>query len=262
MQVYTGGSVVEFALPFELSLPSAASYTLKDELGNAVAADVVVPVYADDTFLTLTIPAEYNMLAGKDRSLRSLTLTVTNDSGGSVEIRQDYVIVSHLDLAVPAQSFQTIGESALNAMDVPSIEQLEAAPDYVKRKALIEAAKRISSLPFDMSSQRDGQRIITDFFSYTDDEIDLQAMTTEQWASLDAKFKEALVKAQLVEANDILGGNPIEDQRRAGLLSHTVSESKHMYRTGKPIQMAVGNRAMRYLSGYIKTGGAMRVGRG
>jgi hypothetical protein len=85
-------------------------------------------------------------------------------------------------------------------------------------------------------------------------------LTAAEIEALPALFLQALRMAQIAESDSILGGDPVGELRREGLMSKTVGESSQMYRPGKPLVMPVSDRAMRYLAGYVRR--SLVVGRG
>lgn len=86
-----------------------------------------------------------------------------------------------------------------------------------------------------------------------------QDLSATELTQLPAELRRQLMQAQLIEADDILGGNPIERQRLAGLLSHSAGESTHFYRTTKPLDLPVNRKTAQALWGIINY--AVRIGR-
>ena len=68
---------------------------------------------------------------------------------------------------------------------------------------------------------------------------------------IDSDLLAAIAKAQIAEADFMMGGDTVEDKRRTGLMSETVGESSNMFRPGKPLVLAGSEKALRYLTGYI-----------
>lgn len=76
-------------------------------------------------------------------------------------------------------------------------------------------------------------------------------LTPELWAELQPWQREALIRAQVIEANFLLSGNTVEKQRYSGLMSHSAGESAHFYRAGRPLELPVCRAAANALKGII-----------
>lgn len=76
-------------------------------------------------------------------------------------------------------------------------------------------------------------------------------LTPELWEKIKPWQRDALIRAQLIEANYLLSGNTPEKQRISGLLSHSAGESAHFYRTSKPLDLPVSRETAKSLKGII-----------
>lgn len=76
-------------------------------------------------------------------------------------------------------------------------------------------------------------------------------LTPELWAELKPWQQEALIRAQVIEANFLLSGNTVEKQRYSGLLSHSAGESAHFYRSFKPFEGPVSKATLNALKGIV-----------
>ena len=73
-------------------------------------------------------------------------------------------------------------------------------------------------------------------------------------------FQNALRRAQLYEADQILKGDPVGDKRRAGVVSETIGEAKMFFNARPPLRLALCVQAMETLSPYLHS--SRRIGRG
>lgn len=77
---------------------------------------------------------------------------------------------------------------------------------------------------------------------------------------LSEQQRQQLIEAQLIEADFLLGGNPIEQRRRMGLMSDSSGESAHFFRPTKPVVLAVCRDAALALAPYVRF--SAELGRG
>lgn len=76
-------------------------------------------------------------------------------------------------------------------------------------------------------------------------------LTPELWEKLKPWQREALIRAQVIEANFLLSGLTPEKQRLSGLLSHSAGESAFFFRTSKPLDLSVCRDTAKALKGII-----------
>jgi hypothetical protein len=77
-------------------------------------------------------------------------------------------------------------------------------------------------------------------------------MTEDLFAQYPEAFREALKRAQVVEANQILTGDGYASRRKAGLMSESVGESSMMFKAGvRPLDLGISREALDYLTGFL-----------
>lgn len=248
MNIYGDQSIVSATLTY---VPPAASgialssatYRLLDDVGTElIAATALTPA---NNAVTVQIAAVNNTLPQDAvRAGRVIEVTMTLSNGEKRYETYHYAIAREETLTVPDVSFQTYMEAMMIAVDMPSMPGWDAADKNTRRNALAEAAERLGRLRFVV----DGAEITS-----------IRDMAPSDFDLLSARFLIALRKAQVMEANIILGGDPVEDHRRDGIMSKTVGESSQMFRPGTPLVLAASARSMRYLTGYVRVG--MSIGR-
>jgi len=249
MNVYSGGSIVVLVIPLtdqngRALSPTEAnlSFVVHDETEGEITQVTPISVvgYAQhDTQVTIVVDATINDLGTATKGMRSITVSTLEDDGsrGSVVFR--YALRGSEPLVVGENSYQKFNAAALLTLEMPELTGWDFATDLRKEAAMIEAYNRIGMLRFTV----DGVDI-----------IGLNELTTDEFDELSVIFIAALKKAQLSEADIVLGGDPISAKREEGLLSDSVGESAIMFRPGKPLLMSVNRRSLNYLSGFVSYG--------
>jgi len=261
MNVYLSNAAVSITVPYQDSLgnavtPTAVSYRVLDGQGQEVIASTLHSGFTPgDTEITIEVDASNNLLdVGELRDLRVVEVIMTT-ANGEVINSGSYLIEATDTLEVMTNTFQSFGSAVLVAMEIAGIDAWSVAAERSQKTALINAFHAISNLSFYVTSG-DAQ----DRLSSSVEIRDIKSLTAEELAALPEDFLVALKRAQIIEANAQLGGDPIGDKRRDGLMSETVGESSNMYRPGKPLLLPVSDDTMRALSRYVSN--ARRLGRG
>lgn len=244
--------VDEAGAPYDAT---AVSYRVLNEAGTVIVNPTVVnPWVSGSPSVTVTVPSGSNaLLVDTKRGLRVVEFTLTTAAGTRL-LTDTYLIEAIEPLTVPDNTFQTLAAAELLATELPKLDGWSAAARADKVAALMQARIDISALPF--------RYTFADPMSHVEPEFgvdDLKLLSEAEWNALSDEFKTALYRAQVYQANDILGGDPYEARRRQGLMSETIAESSMMFRPGTPLKMPVCERAMRELSKYLVR--RARVGR-
>jgi hypothetical protein len=273
MDAFLHGTEVKLVVPLtdavgnQLSV-SAIEYRVVDQLGvELVPKTTVTGFVADATTATITVLVASNTLpVGAARALRQVDLYCTV-GGNIVLLTAAYAITQPDVLVVGVNSFQSYAAAQFIALDIPNIAGWDGASDAQRTAALIDAREHVCQLSFQRLNQRFGQNSLdylpegtrdvgSNMFGFTGD---LKQLTPAQFTGLPPEFLAALYKAQVAEANVILGGDPVEAKRLDGLLLDSVGESRQMFRPGKPLQLPVSRRALAYLSQFVTF--SKRIGR-
>lgn len=216
---------------------------------------------------SVTIPAELNTIVALDpdsiegedvdvvsvRELRTVEFRLKL-VGGNVVLRKVVYALEPSDVLITGlNSFQTYSEAELVALSIPSLPGWEGADEQARIAALIEARLRINRLQFrDVSRGQNhlgGELLVGD----------LSLLAPRDFKNLSARLRAALCKAQVAEADTLLGGDPESERRRSGLVHETVGESAQTWRASKPLELPVSRKALSYLSGFITM--SRKVGR-
>lgn len=255
----SGNSVkIRFDAP-ALSGEISASYRIYDQHGRDLSGNIPVEVFADDEFVDIVIDDTYNTLSGFERkALRIVQLEMTDEGDDRSIQERRYAVIASSDLFVPSEALITLAEAELLLLDVPNVTAFAEATPVEKRKAIIEASRRICGLLFNPEKVFGRDSAFADFPAASRS-LDLESMSPIDYRMLPPKFLEDLAVAVVYEADDVLGGDPIDAARRSGLVAERVGESSVTYRQGIPTQEQAGSRAFRVLGRY--TTRSYRLGR-
>lgn len=242
-----------------------------------------------DTSVIITVSASVNAIAEvpldaditsgqidtfNTRETRTVELYCVTSIGNTILIKSSYGLEHPDPLRVGINSFQTLPQAELISLDVYGTLGWDSAGDQDKIAALIQARSHICQLNFWLlnSNINWGQdslnfvpegSVVSPYAGSSSPFIfngNLGLLTPIQYGRLPGRFKSALRLAQVAEADSILGGDPVDARRREGLLLESIGESKQMFRTGKPLDLPVSKRALRYLSAFVTF--SKRLGRG
>lgn len=258
METFADGTQVEVVIPLvdrggNAFDAASVSYRVIDQAG----AELIAPTNSathqpGDETVTVLVPAPNNTLPlGAIRGVRSIELTCSV-AGNTVQLSYAYLIDSATPLVTGLNSFQTLEQAKLSAMDVFHMDGWRAATDDQRIAALVEARVKIALLNL---------RGVTQAQSSLDYRVPaLLELTQAQFIALPEEFIKALQMAQVVEANDILGYSDSTSQKRhEGLMLDTIGEVKQMFRSGKPLELPICKAALSYLAKY--TSFSLRIGR-
>lgn len=279
MDVFLAGTGVALDVPLtdnsgNAIAVTAVQYRVIDENGNELAPrQDLIGFVPEGAVATVPVTALMNTLAtGVMRSLRQVELFCTVD-GNTTLLTAAFVVAQSEVLEVGVNSFQTYAQAQFTALSLPNIPAWDTASADERLAALIEARTHIVQLSFTQlnSNVNWGQdslnyipegTYLTEFVGDSNMFMfngNLELLRPDQFAKLPTKFIDVLKKAQVAEANSILGGDSVDQKRRDGLVLDTIGESKQMFRSSKPLELPVCRRALGYLSYFISF--AKRIGR-
>lgn len=260
MQSYLANQPVNVTIPLIDSSGVAisalsVSYRLIDQNETELIPKTSFGAFAEgDTSVTIAISDLLNAIeVGDTKALRVIELYPVTEVG-SMKIEYGYFIEAEEVLVEGVNSFQNYNKAIFSSYEIPNIEGWGAASKQDRIAALISARRSIGHLRFRYALDA-YQNIVDNTVGFSD----LSLATPEQWLSMPKEFREAVCRAQILEADSMLGGDEIGDIRRAGLMSKTVGEAKQFFRTTKAIESIVCKRAMKELSKYVLT--AIRLSR-
>lgn len=267
MQVYRAGVSAEITVEAQdeqgsAILPTSATFVVTDEAGAEVASGAA-DISTGAAVITLT-PTQMALADGALRGARTVTVDFATDAG-TVANSETFLIEAARTLEILRNTFQTFAQAELTASELPTLTSWSIKTDYEKRQALVGAYHNIVKLRFTVDrpdqqnrivdrlwgSEYDGGRIVNEI-------SDITELTAAEFARLPTHFVQAIYRAQVAEAEVLLGGDVVGEQRRMGLMSHTIGEVSQMFRPGKPVLGPVSPEALHHLAGYVRTGGRVR----
>lgn len=205
------------------------------------------------------------------RESRTVELFCTDATGNTVLLTKTYALEPAETLIAGLNSFQSFSQAELVAMDIPQLTGWNTSNEKDRIAALIEARLQICQLRFNIinSNVNWGQ----DNLNYVPEGAyptpyagmfmfngNLALITPSNFVKLPPRFKLALCRAQVAQADAVLGGDPVDVRRKEGLILESIGEVKQMFRGGKPLDLPVSKRALKYLSPFVSF--SQRIGRG
>lgn len=271
MNVFLAATDVTLSVPLTDTDGNALSVTaVQYRVTNAdgleiIALTALVGFVSLAAKAVIVVPAASNTPpSGTSRALRHVELRCQVGLN-VVTLSTDYVVESGEQLEIGVNSFQSLTQANFNAALIPNLIGWDSAATAQRVAALIDARLHICQLNFGSLNSnaiwgQDSLSFVPEG-AYSTGVVragssfawggDLTFVSAEQFVKLPDIFIKALTRAQIAEADAILGGDPIEQKRRAGLMLDTIGESKQMYRAGKPLELPVSRRALSYLSMFV-----------
>jgi len=233
--------------------PSAANWVLFDEDGAEVTSGSVVDPNPVSKKIVITITGEHNV-APVSTAARELVVTFTVP-GGVVEQREIYLIQRSSPLGVMENSFVTYPEAlALRQGFGGMFAGWDTSDKSAQCAALIHAYSNLAQLTYKVgwsdSSRYAGYENGADRFCGRVIK-NISLLDQSEFQDLPSNFRKALKRAQIVEADTLLGGDTLASRRRDGVISETIGESSMMFSTKPYLELPVCRAAYRELNGYI-----------
>jgi hypothetical protein len=221
--------------------PVSATYALSDRTGEIATAQPVDLIGFE--VAQLTVPAINNQLAaGTQLGYRQVDITAEDDTGKTHSFAMVYVLRSRDNLVPGVNSFADMPDLIVTSVDMIYLSAFHNASDDERVSALIQAWNNLGQLPVQLEDLQG-----TDSY----DKGSTRELIDADIAQLQPKTYQRLLRAQIIEADDVLGGNPIEARRRLGLISDSAGESAHFFRTAKPLNLPCCRAAIDELRGIV-----------
>ena len=295
MEIYLTGTDVSLTVPMNdrngnaLDVTSISYEVVNQNNLTLVSSTPLAGFTTSDANAAIVVPATFNIIAEvpstitsnqidtfNTREIRTVKLYCLLSSNNTITLTVSYVLEHSDPLRVGINSFQTLPLGELTAMDIPNITGWAGASDQDKISAMVAARNHICQLNFWLLNSntnwgQDNLNFVPDG-SYVSPYVsagnnsmfifngNLGLLTPTQYAALPARFQTALRLAQVAEADSLLGGDPLAQRRQDGLLLESVGDVKQMFRAGKPLDLPVSKRSLRYLSAFVTM--TKRIGRG
>lgn len=260
MHAYLAGNTVALTIPLldeqgAVVEATAVDYEVIDHLGTVLVARGALSGFtapADEVIVTVS-GANNALLSGEVRGGRTVRLYCTA-AGGTVYLTSSYVIEAAEVLVEGDNSFQSLSRAELTAFGLANLPGWVSATRAQKVSAMLEAHRTICQLRYRYVFDNWQDRVEKTFGV-----ADMSLLSPAEFVALPEEFRDALRLAQVVQAEDVLNGNPNATLREEGIMSQTVGESSQMFRPGKPVTLPICREAYKYLAKYVVT--SVRVGR-
>lgn len=216
--------------------PISASYAVYDDEGAEVVASTSLDLSGSPRQALVELTEANNDIGQNSRAFRRLVLTYSDDLN-EFEKEISFILESTGVVKMGENSFGTYGAMILLAQNIVRLDAFHEASITEQRAALINAWYNIGDVPIT------GLNL--------DAEYGTRDLTSELLGQISASNLDRLRRAQIIEADFILGGNPVEDRRRTGMISDSASESAQFFRTSKPLELPVCKAAANALRGLV-----------
>lgn len=261
--IYDAGSkvTVSVAAPVDgagaVVATTGVEYAIFDQTRATILARGALAGYTSgDAAASVVIAATENELAaGAERELRRIEVYFLVAAGDERLVSTTYIIQSASPLTMMVNTFQVLDEAELTALEFPSLEGWAMATDQQKIAALTSAHDNMCRLSYKYLTEADQQAldITTDQDRWGRPYYYVPSMkhaTEDTWDEFSADFKRALRRAQVVEADILLAGDPVGDKRRQGIITETIGESKVFLSSRPALQLPVNRATLEQLRGY------------
>jgi hypothetical protein len=276
MDFFLAGTAVECVIPIRLigADPVAqVDYRVLNQDDVELAPRQPVTNYAGGKTVTIDVPASLNVMGAAStqdtiptREARVIELYVMFAGAGNQVVQTYAYGLEPVAVLVPGvNSFQTYAQAQLMAAEIPGTPGWDAATDEERYAAMIEARWHLvklsyyllnsninfgqDSLNFVPEGVYQSKYVATNGLFMFDGNLEL--LNAEQFAALPERFKGALRKAQVAEADYILSGDAELDKRLAGLTSDAIGQTRQSYRSTKPLDLPCCKRALSYVSYFV-----------
>lgn len=236
---------------------TTAGWELFDERGTSITSGTVAG-YAGGA-VTFDVAAEHLTLAdGETSSGRELVVTL-DTAEGDIEIRDYFIVVSRNPLAIAQNSFVTYPEALRFRAEFGSLNGWDANARDRHMSALAEAYRRLCRMSFKVpGANMDGTNVNkANYGTGTDSgwawgsRVRVSTLDQAGFEALPPKFQHAIKRAQLAEADVILGGDPIGDRRKAGMISETIGESSGFFQSRPYLNLPISRQAYEEVKRYV-----------
>ena len=208
--------------------------------------------------ITLTIAGINNTVSGTVDEPRLVEVDVVDATLTNVtRYTSEYIVTPDApSLVVMKNSFVTYTDAIVVARDLGAdLTYWSGATQEARIAAMKRAYTTLSRLRFSVLDDLDNE-----FYkdraghglNIEQDIGQIYDLTEAEFNTLKPDFIAAVRRAQVVEADQCLGGESSSSLRDSGIWSERTGEDTTTYRPGKPINMIASAKALRYLTGYIK----------
>ena len=239
---------------------TAAFMKMFDDVGVSLASGLVDVTNAGDD-VTFTISAAALTLNPLVTSAgRELVVDLATTGLGSVELRDFFLITANNPVVKRTNSVMSYPEALSLRQSFGSVMSGwdEAENHDARMAALIHAHLNLSRITYAVymagsgePSNFAGYGVGSDNIFSGRNRVSLVGITQEKFDALPSAFMLALKRAQMVEANVILGGDAITSKRLSGIISESIGESSMFLQSRPALKLPISQQAFDILKPYI-----------
>ncbi|PHM52403.1 hypothetical protein [Xenorhabdus hominickii] len=276
LNVIKSGSASDITVTFDALDVASVSYSVYDATGKLIAENQPITINSGVLFVSFSVSGDLNTLTdGKQKDMRRIVVRSETETGRVSETEQFYAVIASFDLVVPSQSFISLMEAKLAAMDMYEADAFLMLNDHTQRQALIEATSRLKAMSFslkriykisDYEYDRPQNILVANtlpFYlagDFKSDIIDFTELTEDEFKVLPDYFTKDLAQACMIEAVATVKTDGAADAREDGLLSESIGETTNMYRSGRSATKTLSRKTWRLVARY--TDNVIRLRRG
>lgn len=261
---FESNQTVNMTFSVDMLTVDTLTYSVFDNAGNTLLSEQPATLDSDYS-VQVAIPAEVNQIGDADRALRRVKLKATTGTT-TVEFENVYVLLNNFELAVFEQSFATLDDAAMYAIDMVKGDVILNMSPVQLRRLLIEATVRLKQMPFsirrifgvdydDYDRPMNMLNVHNVYWGqegqYRMDLIDWSKMSPELYAGLPDDFKKTLLVATVNEVAEIASTTDSQSARDEGIVSESIGETTIAYRQGKAANLTVNRTTWRLLVKYL-----------
>lgn len=250
MSSYLGNNIVRITVDLCDKEAQKVSYRILNHKDEEIQPKTEPVDVSGVDFFDIEVPAELNILKdGNQQEIRLIEIYIET-SVGVIKTEEYYTIQSEAVLVAGENSFQSYAGALMTALTITDLSGWDNATKDDRIKAMIEARRTFGRLRFryNFDSQ---DHIYDESVNVTD----ITKLTVDEFNNLPEDFKEALKRAQILEANEQLVDDDFKDIERLASLGVTrseVYEAKISLGSGKrPYKTTLCSRAMRELTKWL-----------
>ena len=260
--IYPANTPASFTIPLTDGAgnpvsPVTVTWNVLDEDGGQLNdSAVILNVAPGTTSIEINVPSDLNALV--EGQIRGVRVVAIDFDGLGLSTSVSYMVERTAALVVMTNSFQTYERGLVTRAELG--QALPAFDSAVKNRqvaALETAFRKLCRIQYKFALSGDPRNYVN-----WDEEIgvdhriyrvvrDISLITPDEFAAFTDGFKSALRRAQIVEANAVLGGDPITEKRLSGIVSETVGESSMFLKSAAPLTLPVSRAAFTELTGYV-----------
>lgn len=238
---------------------TGVEYAIFDEDRNPITTrDTLSGYTSGQETAVITVSGPENTLAtGVIHGVRKVEVYFMT-ADGEYRVTETYLLQSVTPLVLMTNTFQTLEQAMITRLGLGQLLGWDAGTEQQRIGALIAAHDNMCRLAYKYLTDTDLQNLdlthdISDRFGRPYMHVPSMRLATVQdfTESFPAVFQNALKRAQLVEADNLLNGDPVGDKRRQGIITETIGESKVFLSSRAPLQLPICRAAIDQLSGYL-----------